>query len=202
MVESSTEICNLALSHLAINSQISNLDSESSAEARACRLFFNITRDAVLRDFAWPFATKIETLSLVEANPNDEWDYSYRVPSDCLFHRRILSGVRNDTQDSKIPYRIIQDDDGLLILTDQSDAELEYTIRESRVNHWFSDFCLAMSFRLASYIAPQVTGGDPFKLGDRAIKFYQYELAKAQNNAFNEQQSDAKIEAESIRARE
>jgi len=202
MAESSTEVCNLALSHLGINNQIANVDSESSAEARACRLFFNTTRDAVLRDFAWPFATKIITLALVESAPNDEWDYSYRMPSDCLFHRRILSGVRNDTQDSKIPYRVVQDDAGLLIFTDQSEAELEYTVREDRVNLWPSDFCFALSFRLASYIAPQVTGGDPFKLGDRAIKFYQYELAKAQSNAFNEQQSDKKQDAESIRARE
>lgn len=201
-MNSSTEICNLALSHLGISKQIADIDSEKSNEARACRLFFETTRDMILRDFAWPFATKIVTLGLVETNPNDEWAYSYRMPSDCLFDRRILSGIRTDTQDSKIPYRIIQDETGLLILTDQSEAKLEYTVRESRVNLWPEDFCIVVSFRLASYIAPQLTAGDPFKLGDRAIKFYEYEKGKAQANAFNEQQSDKTQDAESIRIRE
>lgn len=201
-MESPTEICNLALSHLGISKQIANIDSENSTEAKACRIFFTTVRDAILRDFAWPFATKIAELGLVEENPNDEWAYSYRMPSDCLFDRRILSGIRTDNQDSKIPYKITQDATALLIFTDQSDAELEYTVREPRVNLWPSDFCIAVSFRLASYIAPMLTGGDQFKLGDRAIKYYQFELGKAQSNAFNEEQPDKKVEAESIRARD
>jgi hypothetical protein len=200
-MDSSTEICNLALSHIGISKQIADLDSEKSNEGRACRLFFETSRDAVLRDFAWPFATKIETLGLVESAPNDEWDYSYRKPSDCLAERRILSGNRQDTQESKVAYRTAQDDTGLLIYTDKEDAELEYTVRETRVNLWPQDFCLAVSFRLAAYIAPVLTGGDPFKLGDRSIQFYNFELGKAQANAFNEEQPDSQEEAESIRIR-
>jgi len=200
-MDSSTEICNLALSHLAMSKQIDNLDTEKSDAARACRLFFVTTRDTVLRAFAWPFATKIAELALVEESPNDEWDYSYKMPSDCLFPRRILSGIRNDTQSSKIPYRITQDDTGLLLLTDMAEAELEYTTREERVNFWPPDFCLALSLRLAVYIAPQLTGGDPSNLRESAAALYRAEIEKAYANAFNAEQADEKIEAESIRAR-
>ena len=201
-MESSTEISNLALSHLAIGKQVANIDSEKSTEARACRMFFDIARDAVLRDFAWPFATRLFSLGLVETNPNDEWGFSYRMPSDCVQVRRILSGIRNDTRASRVPYIIGSDNTALLIYTDAESATAEYTLRETRVNLYPPDFCIALSLRLAAYIAPQLTGGDPFRLGERSMKMYVVELSKAQASAFNEEQSDQAPEAESIQARE
>src|SRR5665648_440114 len=98
-MSSATEICNMALGHLASGKEIANLETERSAEAIACRRFFDSARDAVLRDFSWPFATKIKALSLIEEDPNSEWAYSYRYPTDCLNFRRILSGTRTDTRD-------------------------------------------------------------------------------------------------------
>src|SRR5688572_11149621 len=109
---SETEIANLALSHLGVGKEIANLETERSQEAVACRRFYDTARDATLRDFSWPFATKIAVLGLIEADPNDEWDYSYRYPSDCLQLRRILSGVRNDTRDSRVPFKLAHDDSG------------------------------------------------------------------------------------------
>ena len=91
------DIWNTALSHLGISKEVASVD-ESSAEAKACRRFYDTTIKAVLKDYSWPFASKIATLNLITANPNDEWAYSYRYPSDCLFFRRILSGNRNDTE--------------------------------------------------------------------------------------------------------
>lgn len=201
-MESTTEIANMALSHLGIGKEISNLDDEKSQEARACRRFFNSVRDVVLRDFDWAFASKIVALALIEEDPNSEWAYSYRLPSDCIAPRRILSGTRTDTNSSEIAYLRGQDDDGQLIYTDEPEAYLEYTKRETRVQFYPSDFGIAMSLRLAAYIAPQLTGGDPFKVGARAMQFYtSYEIPKAQANSLNEQRPDQPPDAESIRAR-
>jgi hypothetical protein len=202
MASSTTAIANLAISHLGIGKEIANLETERSSEAQACRRFYETARDVTLRDFPWPFATKINAIGLVEEDPNDEWGFSYRYPTDCLMLRRILSGLRNDNRQSRIPYRVTRDDSGLLIYTDAEDAELEYTIKETDVGRFPADFTMAFSFLLAGYVAPRLTGGDPFKLGQRALELYQIELSHARLTAMNEEQSEELPDSEFIRTRE
>jgi hypothetical protein len=199
---SSTEICNIALSHLNIGKEIAALDTEQSQEASACRRFYETALDATLRDFAWPFSSKIDVLALIEEDPNDEWAFSYRYPSDCLKVKRILSGVRVDTRQSRIEYKISRDDAGLIIFCDIEDAEMEYSVREEDPEKYPSDFIMAFSYRLAAYIAPRLTKGDPFKLGDKSMSMYFNELSQARANALNEEQVPIEAEAEIIRARE
>jgi len=201
-MSSNTEICNLALSHLGVGKEIANLDTEKSQEASACRRFFEISRDQVLREFLWPFATKIADLALIEEDPNTEWAFSYRYPIDCLDFRKILSGTRNETQDSRIPYRIANDNAGLVVYTDLEDAVAEYTMKVGNVALFPVDFQQALALRIAIYIAPRVTGGDPFKMGDRAMRMYMQEISSARANAFNEQQDERQVDSEFIRARE
>lgn len=199
---SSTEICNLALSHLGVGKEIAALETERSQEASACRRFFDLARDEALRDFAWPFATKIIALGLVEEEPNDEWNYAYRYPTDCLNLRRILSGTRNDTRQTRVPHRIARDDSGRLIYTDTENAEAEYTILVDDPEQYPPDFTMALSLLIASYIAPRVTGGDPFKMGDRALRLYALSIEKARANSINEEQTEEHPESEFIRGRE
>ncbi len=201
-MSSETEISNMAISHLGVGKEIADLDTETSAEAKACRRFYDIARDTVLRDFEWPFATKIASLGLVESDPNTEWDYSYRYPSDCITLRRILSGVRQDTLDSKVPYKIAQDSSGRLIFSDEENASVEYTVKVTDPAKYTPDFTLALSYRLAVYIAPRVTRGDPFKLMEKAMGMYMDIIGDAKANAYNEEQDDVKPESEFIRARD
>lgn len=202
MAASKTEIANLAISHLGVAKEIGNLDTEKSQEAGACRKFYDLALETTLRDFDWPFATKYETLGLIESDPNDEWDFSYRYPSDALKIRKILSGTRNDTRQSRIPFVEGQDNSGKLIFTDQEDAQVKYTPFTTNVALYPPDFIMALSLRLAAYVAPRITGGDPFKMGDRAIKLYMYELSKAESNSGNEEQEEENPESEYIRARQ
>lgn len=199
---SKVAICNMALGALGVGDQIANLTTERSAEARACRIFYEETLKETLRDYAWPFATKIETLALVEEDPNDEWAYSYRYPTDCVMARRILSGQRQDSRETRVPNKIIKDAEGQLILTDEDDAELEYTAFFDEPQHYPPDFIAALAYLLAVRIAPMVTGGDPFGLQEKNIKLYNYEIAKAKANAANEEQPEAEAEAETVRGRE
>lgn len=199
---SQTDICNLALSHIGISKEIANVTTERTAEANACRRFYDIVRESVLKDYSWPFATKIAALNLVEEDPNDEWAYSYRYPSDCLYARRILSGQRDDTELTRVAYKITQDSQGILIFTDAENAELEYTLNVNDEDIYSSDFKLAFSYRLAHYIAPRLTAGDPFNLGDKAMQKYMIEIGRASANAFNEDKSSLPLTTESIAARE
>ena len=197
-----TDICNMAISHLGISKDIANVTTEQSAEAKACRRFLDIARETVLKDYNWPFATKMATLNLVEEDPNDEWAYSYRYPSDCLYARRILSGFRDDTDLTRIPYKITQDSTGILIYCDTENAILEYTLNTKNVDLFSSDFKFALSYRLAHYIAPRITAGDPFGLGDKALQKYVLEIQRASANAFNEDKSSLPLTTDSISARD
>lgn len=195
------EICNLALSHLGVGKRIGSLD-ESSREALSIKPFYEPALREVLEDFAWPFATRIVTLALVEEEPNDEWGFSYRLPADCLFARRILSGSRNDDADSRVPYRRTSDDEGGLILTDAEDAQLEYTAFLDDPALYPASFVVAFSALLAYYIAPQLTSGDPFKRQEAMANLYQFQINKAQANAANEERRERPPESEFMRGRE
>ena len=174
-MSSTTEISNLAISHLGIGKEIANLDTEQTEEASACRRYFESAKKATLSDLDWTFATKFAVLNLIESEPNDEWNFSYRYPSDCINMRRILSGQRQDTQKTRVPYRISADSAGRIIYTDKEDAEIEYTKNVTDPGLFSAEFTLALSFRLASYIAPRLTGGDPFKMKQEMLA--QYELS-------------------------
>jgi len=210
---SETQIANMALAHLANGGQIAAL-TEKSKEARACTLFYEQCRDEVLGAFPWPFATRIEALALVATDPTDEYGYSYRYPVNALSVWRIPSGVdrvgvrscspldwRGAFPRVPIPYRIISDAAGKLIYTDQPDASIEYTVRITNVTQFSADFTAALALKLAGDIAPMVTGGDQFKLGERAIIRYQTAVAQAQARAANEERQDPPPDSEFITVR-
>lgn len=201
MPPSKASICNMALSHLGVSDAVTDVDTESSKEAQACRLFYEACRDDVLRAFAWPFAVIIEDLTIVEEDPNDEWAFSYRYPSGCLAARRLLSGTRTDSQNTVVPYRVARDASGRVIFTDLEDAQIEYTSLVDAEEEWDSIFVSALTYLLAFKIAPRLAGGDESKLGDRAFKLYLYELSRAQAAAANEERPDLPPDAELITAR-
>lgn len=195
------QICNLALSHLRHSKRIASF-TEQSEEARLCSLFYETVRDLVLRDVRWPFSTKIKSLGLIQEEPNDEWLYAYEYPSDCLLARKILSGIRNETRASRVPYRLGHLDGARVIFCNRQDAKLEYTMQVTDASLYSPDFVMAMSYRLAVYLAPTLTGGDPDNLGVRCMQMYEAESSAATANAFNEEQQEEHPESELIRFRE
>jgi hypothetical protein len=198
---SNTEIANLALSHIGVSKEIQNLETDKSNEAQSARRYYDTALDVVLRDFPWPFATRFLVLGKVEDDPTAEWGVSYRYPSDCVIARRILSGIRNENRQSLVPFRVTRDTAGRLIYTDKVDACLEYTIRADDPTLYPPDFTMAFSFRLAFYIAPRLTEGDPFRLQDRMFQLYRQELTRAGANSFNEETSDQQPLSEAERSR-
>lgn len=199
---SAVDLCNLALSHLGVSTEIANLETEKSKEAQACRRFYPVTRDEALRDFPWPFATAIGALALVEEAPTVEWGYAYRYPAACLAVRRILSGAgRVERPDTRIPYRIARDAAGLLILTDQPQAEAEWTVLVDDPQQYPPDFVAAVALLLAANIAPRVTGGDQFKLGALAFQKYLLSVDKARATAANEESADRPADSEFLTVR-
>lgn len=192
----------MALGHLGVGQTVTDALTEKSAEASACRTFYDTAKDVTLRDYQWPFATRFKALDLIEADPTTEWGFAYRFPNDCLELRRIFSGVRNDTVQSRVKYILGQDNAGLIIYTDQYQAEAEYTAKSDNPVLYPPDVAMALSLRLAAYMAPMVTRGDPFKLGARAEQLYKMEIMQAIATAKNEENRDELPDSEFIKARD
>jgi len=198
---SDTEIANQALLHLGVSKEISNLTTEQSREANICRRFYTLALEEILSDFRWPFATRIQRLNKIRDNPNVDWGKEYRYPPDAHVIRRIVTGNRNETHDQGVPFRVASDAAGRVIWTDQTDADVEYTIKVTDVLLFPPSFVASLSYLLGMKIAPALTQGDPFKRAEYCAQMYGFELKKAQSNDKMEEQRDAAPHAEWDRAR-
>ncbi len=194
---SEVEIGNLALGYVGVAHEISSLD-EDSTEAEQVKRFYATTRDEILRGpFVWPFARRYVALALVAEDPNDDWAYAYRYPTDCVRALRLVDGHRIQT--TRIPWEVASDDTGRLIYTDQADAVLRYVKRIEDPEQFDASFVEALAWRLASKLAIPLSRSA--KERDYAFQRYRIELATAQANAANEGETDDDPEPESIRAR-
>lgn len=163
-MSSEVSICNIALSHVG-SYPIQSL-SESTKEARECKLHYYATRDAVLRAHNWGFAKKRLTLALL-SDTYSGYDYAYSYPSDCLVVREIydesgaFTGTIYDEETDeyvatgRVEYEISINSDltQRVILTDKEDAELIYTARVTDPNLLDSLFQDALALRLAATLA-------------------------------------------------
>lgn len=206
MSASRLDIWNMALSHLAISYEV-QAEDERSKEAQACRRFYDRDVEETLRDAPWPFATQYVTLELVEDAVNPEWDYAYRYPSGMLSVRRLLNmATRQVNPQNKVPFRIVSDATGKLILTDfQTTEELpataECTALITEEEKYDPDFVKALSYQLANSIGSRLAN-DKSKLPDRALVLYNELLDKTKANAYNEALADEEPDSEFVRARQ
>lgn len=207
MSYTSLQVSNMALSHIGAG-EITAL-SDTSATADAINAFLEITREQTLKDFPWPFATYTADatvtspggFALVEEDPNDEWGFSYRYPTDCVEIRRIWSGLRMDEPGSRVPYRIGYDGTtttatGRLIFTDMEDAVIEYTALVTDMTIYPPDFVMAWSYRLAWHIAPRLAMNFTPDTAKYLMQQYAMQIMRAQANSANEEQPDRPSESE------
>ena len=125
---SSTEIANMATSHLAISTNIGSLDTSVGPNATACRRFFDIAANTVQRKVPMAFATKRALLGLVREDPDDEYQFEYTYPADCQEAGRIVSGLITDNRQTQLQYKIMHGTSSRVIWTNVQDAELEYQL--------------------------------------------------------------------------
>lgn len=212
MVQSITDIAQLAVLHCGVSKPIANLNTEKSLEAQACRTVVDIARQTTLRAHPWLFAKKFANPAVV-SGPNPmatvEWTYSYRLPADCLHMIRFISTrLNNDTRQSRIPYTIADDTAGALLYTNwpgnfnNVPVTIEYTFDNQNLAQWPSDFCLAMSFYMAYLVAPVITSGDPYQMQQKLLGLFDKAVNKASNTNSNEEQRPEEPQSEFIRARD
>lgn len=191
-----TTVCNYAIAHLGVAKKITDVETDKSVEAETCKLFFKEALDECLEECRWNEATVFKTLTLVSQNPTVEWAYSYLYPSDCLYFRRILKADSINVLGSRtIPENGFDDiqfifatiNNQKVILTNEAQATAEYTLEIEETSKFSAKFRLALSFRLAYYIAPMLAKGDAEKFKARLERDFQKKIGEAQAINHNEQ---------------
>lgn len=156
MPTSKTEICNMALAHIGVSKAVQDVDTESSTEARACRLFFDHAVRTILEAKPWGFASSQVALVQQTNDRSDAWGYKYAVPT---FVRRINHIVnpatRTPGQGNEVPFKVARNESafGKCIYTDEEGAILDYNYDVDDVNLFPATFVHALSLFLAASIA-------------------------------------------------
>lgn len=145
MASSTTQIANLALSHIG-QSRIESL-SEESTEARWANELYPIARDYVTEhpSLIWRHAKRTLTLETADNDRDDDFAYAYTRPSDCLLFRYILSS--SGAFDPRYPIRF--ECEGAVIYTDESLARGVYTRQQTDVTLFVPSFTDAVGWYLA-----------------------------------------------------
>lgn len=156
MSSSVVEICNLALNHVGAKS-ITSID-EASENARKCKLVYGPLRDAVLRDYAWNFATATEQLALLdETIPG--WSFIYTQPVRCLNVRKVFSEVVmvNPTP-SDFKILLSPSTKTKSIASNLEIAWAEFTYQVTDPNVFDPKFVEALSYRIGASLAQSLAG--------------------------------------------
>jgi len=155
MAENETSVCNMALARMG-SKRINDYDdaTDTKPEAIYCRMFFDQTRRALLKDHYWPFAKARVALSA-----DTEWDsdtdndfgytYAYHLPSDFL--RLVLFYNGSDYPDGHTHYTY--EIEGKRLLTSESAVYLKYVKDVTDVGSWDTLFIEVMVLLLASKLA-------------------------------------------------
>lgn len=120
--------------------------TEDTTSARACRRFWDDSRDAVLRAYPWNTAARRVHLPALTAAPPFGYRFRYRLPDDCLAVRELW-GVRE-------PWAV----EGREIVTDAAaPLPLVYTARLDDPALFDALLMDAVASRLAFDMAPMLT---------------------------------------------
>lgn len=193
-------IANLALDAIGTRSTIAAI-SENSEEARAISRQFDNARDDCLAAAHWNFARKQIALTLLKdgsLNPPDDvpapWLYEYAYPADCIGCRYVMPSANNDptvaalfgatfagaaqfSQGRPVRFIVSTDLDSQgnpikVILTNQAQAVLVYTWRNTDPNLYDSMFVRALANYLGFLISTALTG-------DKALTKMAFQIADA-----------------------
>jgi hypothetical protein len=200
-----TDIGNLALRRLGISVTMTDVDTDTSTQAKAVRAVLDLAIQSLISEYHWPMAERMEELGLVggtASDPyNDDWTFAYRYSTTWMKFLRVVDeagGDRNPTQSSTIPYKIISDSSGRLILTDLEDAEAEVIVLPEE-GFFPAKFVEALSIKTAMLAGPSLEGDTR---GARDLeRDYENAVAQAKVAAATEASYDLPRDTPAIQAR-
>jgi hypothetical protein len=184
---------------------INDID-ETSPQARACRLKYDVVRDRLLTEIAWQFNRSIRPLSSVTTEIFN-WVYAYQYPIDCLKINRLIGEYEELTSDSsgyvsrrlddtsispierkQIPYSVFVFGGSKLIGANEQNLRIDFAQKVTDPNTFSNDFVLAFSHLLASEIAIPLVGGEKGRqFRSDSLTLYREYISAALSNDLNDQ---------------
>jgi len=162
-------ICNMALSHIGAKA-IASL-AEDTPSADACNTHWLGCRNAVLREFNWPFARANIILAEVSSATHPEWDYVYGYPASCANVWNVFNEAtydKKEEQNFEVFYSASLN--RKLIGSNLAEAYAEYTYKVQDTAIYDNQFSMALSYRLAAAMAHDLMS-DP-DLGIKMLNIY------------------------------
>jgi len=171
------------LSRLGDSATVASIDPpEGSAQAERCARFYPLARDVMQEEFVWNFCIRRKALALMDGWEGGKWAYAYAAPSEMI---RPISVSHPESSSDQVDvlgirtgamFQVESLDDGqIVILTNQPEAELRYTVKVTDTTKFSAQFVDALGWRLASMLA------GPILKGDAGIKMTQSCLQIAMN---------------------
>lgn len=186
------EICNMALAAVGHTQFIDNIN-ERTEEAVVCKLFYNNSKQQMLRDTRPSFARQTIQLSKVADKPSDEWLYAYRQPSTAL--KVLYIPTIDQRLQSRVPFDLGANSTQKLIYTNKANAQavVVVDVDESLFGSMFADL---LSLHLATKLAMPLS----IELSIQAAVMERYMLARdqAMTAIANEMQLSAPPESELV----
>lgn len=177
---SETSVANMALARIGgagDNGTITNLRTEDSKAARFCRIFFDDTRDAMLREHPWNFAVKRATLAQLATAPTFEFAYAFQLPADFLCMVRTTYEAQGYLN---AEYRIEAATSAggkPTLVTDDATMDIEYVAQVTDPNQWDATFVDCFAQRLAAELAMPLTNNSA--AAERLMTVYENKIRLA-----------------------
>ena len=185
---SDTHICNVALARIGHSKPLSgSLSADTTKAGDLCRLFYDATRELMLRAHPWNFSIKRAALAASATAPNHEYDYAFPLPTDYLRIVRTSweatgwssrdEAVKVFWDNPSIPYRIENHLGAKALLTNESALSIEYVADITDTSLFDALFTDCFEQRLAAEIAPGLA--DNANLTKNLWDVYNQKMAEA-----------------------
>ena len=171
MVTANEQVCNMALARIGAGT-VSDIDSPTSTAEKQCNLFYTQTRDELLREFPWPFATTRAQLNQATGDNYSGYDYKHQLPNNCLYVQGL---VDTDTYEDSSEDYLIEDN---VLYADITPVIIKYTKEVTEPAFFDALFIEAFVLKLAAKLAVALSGDQQ----KEAMMIQQYMLVMQQAN--------------------
>lgn len=147
------QIVNMALGMVG-DYYISSM-TEGTKQSTYAGIFWENTRDNLLRSYPWNFAIERASLARLASVPVWQYDYKYQLPNDCL---KVLDVSPNGDFDisQTLDYRI----EGRTVVTNETSVYIKYVKQVTDTSLFPPSFSKALSCDLALLFAEPLAAAD------------------------------------------
>jgi hypothetical protein len=151
-ITSKVDICNLALGSLGNYGSVTNIDTPSGSKEATFALWYDITRQTLLKRMIPNFSLARRTIAATSATPPFGYENVFEYPSDCL---KVL-GLGNIDERAEYIYCV---EGGYIYTADvwANGLKLRFVRDIKDVNRFSPEFKLVFAAELAKNVALDIT---------------------------------------------